>query len=248
MSFERRGFGVMNKLKILFNIYLQGNLEALIAFYYRHYYSHPKYKNVRITLTGGFEIYNKHKWLHYVQRVSSLARSYDVIVTDFPTRLLLKGKTCVYMSHGYGTKKTPGNDEVKDPRKMSMYAFLRKHVEYIVTLSPRDETYFLRHPCLEEYPLPCYLPLGLPRNDVLFTNAYLAFSRERIIREIRQRPSKIILYAPTWRGYKVSVPLSRRVIIALDKMLRKNNWVLIYRPHYMETSRCFNYGLQFHIH
>lgn len=72
------------------------------------------------------------------------------------------------MDHGYGLKMMPGLDEVNSESIYNLGRIVREKVEYIVTLSERDEEYFYKPKEFENFSMPKYIPLGQPRNDVLF--------------------------------------------------------------------------------
>jgi len=226
----------MHKKKILFNIYTYGNIEALLNFYNKCLSYKDEYKNLKIKITGGFKLYNDNKIFHYLKRISSFIGKYDLVISDYPTRLFLRGRKSIFMSHGYGTKKTPGLDEIKNKKKLKVFSFLRENIDYIITLSNRDEEYFLKCKYFEKLPLPKYVPLGLPRNDILFNKNFIDSSKKEISEKYNLENKKIILYAPTWRGYKIAnmFPFSRNNFENLDKYLEKHKWKLLYRPHYME--------------
>jgi len=226
----------MHKKKILFNIYTYGNIEALLDFYNTYLSRKDEYKNLEIKITGGFKLYNENKIMHYLKRIFSFIEKYDLVISDYPTRLFIRGRKGIFISHGYGTKKTPGLDEIKNKKKLKVFSFLRENIDYIITLSNRDEEYFLKCKYFEKLHLPKYVPLGLPRNDILFNKNFIDSSKREISEKYNIENNKIMLYAPTWRGYKVAdiFPFSIKDFERLDKYLEKHKWKLLYRPHYME--------------
>lgn len=163
-------------------------------------------------------------------------RKFHVVVSDYPTKLFKNGKTSFFVCHGYGTKRTPGKDEIKDQRILNIYKDLKNTVQYIVTLSKRDETYFLKEEALKNTKEPRYIPLGLPRNDILFTESFVKQSNKEVRDMLKVHGKKIILFCPTWRGYKIekTFPLIRKDFESLNEYMRDNNYVLLYRPHPIE--------------
>jgi len=228
---------MIHKKKILFITHIYGNMETLIDFYNANLSHKREYKDIKIKLTGGLKLYNNNKMVHYLKRALALMGKYDLIISNRPTKLFIKGKKVIYISHGYGTKKMPGLDEIANSKKIRAYSFLRKNINYIITLSARDEEYFLRCKRLEKYPLPKYLPLGLPRNDILFDRNFINSSKKEISEKYNISNSKVMLYAPTWRGYKITgkPPFYEKDFKKLNEYLKKSNWKLLYRPHYMES-------------
>jgi len=228
---------MIHKKKILFSTHIYGSMEALIDFYNANLSHKEKYKDIKIKVTGGLKLYNNNRTVHYLKRALALMGRYDLIISNRPTKLFIKGKKVIYISHGYGAKKTPGLDEIANSKKMRAYSFLRKNINYIITLSTRDEGYFLRCKSLEKYPLPKYLPLGLPRNDILFNKNFINSSKKEISEKYNIGNNKIMLYAPTWRGYKTTgkPPFFKKDFEKLNEYLEKTNWKFLYRPHYIES-------------
>lgn len=141
------------------------------------------------------------------------------------------------MDHGYGLKMMPGLDEVNSESIRKIGKIVREKVEYIVTLSERDAKYFYKPKEFADFPVPEYIPLGQPRNDVLFDKGFVDKARNDIDENFNSHGKKIILYAPTWRGYDVSsqFPFSREDFLKLNEFMGKNNYVFLYRPHYIEN-------------
>lgn len=226
----------MKTKKILLSAYAYGNMEALYNFYSKNL-SYEYDKLINVSLVQHFVSYNNNKVFHYLTRALEFVKKYDLVISDYPTRLFIRGRKRIFMSHGYGTKMTPGLDEIKDVKKIKYYSFLRENVDYVITLSDWDSEYFLRADQLKETSLPEYLPLGLPRNDILFDRDFINNARKEISEKYKLGDAKVMLYAPTWRGYKIAdkFPFNREDFEALDKYLQKRNWKLLYRPHYIES-------------
>jgi len=147
----------------------------------------------------------------------------------------------IFINHGWGTKKVPGNNEVKDFRLMSRYNNILKLSSTIICLSDFDESYFLRNPSLDLLKRPKFLPLGLPRNDFLVENIANNEFKERILREFNLKSNdRIILYAPTHRETTENnqKTLSRilRELDIIDKYLDYDNIKILFRPHYFQES------------
>lgn len=225
----------MKHKKILLNSFVYGNMEALFDYYNKNL--KDKNSNIVVNYVDHYKLYNTNKILHYLYRIKEYFGGYDVIVSDYPTKLLSRCKKSVYMSHGYGTKKSPGNDEVKDEDKMNNYRIIRRYADYLITLSDFDSKYFLKSEHLKYEPIPDYIPLGLPRNDSLFDKDFINSSKKNIAEKFKTGESKLILFAPTWRGYKIDkkFPFSREDLIILNDFLESKNWKILYRPHYVES-------------
>lgn len=221
----------MKKKKILFSSYLHGNMEALIDYYNKNINKH-EYDIVYLDLSL---IEKKSKIPRYIRKFMEFHKKYNLVLSDYASPILGTGENAIFMDHGYGLKTMPGKDDLKIPRTREIIELVQNKVDYIVTLSERDEKYFYNAP--GQIGKPCYLPLGQPRNDVLFHKEFISSSREDIRNKLNIKTGdKILLYAPTWRGYDASesYPFNREDFQQLNEYLGKNKWKLLYRPHYME--------------
>lgn len=221
--------------KILFNTYNEGNITALIN-YYNQYLKNEYGNKIKIKYVNHYK-YKDSKFIKLSKRIIDMFGRYDLIVSDYPTKLYATSKKGIFVSHGYGTKKTPGNDELNNKKTMNFYRSMRKNVDYIVTLSQRDEDYYMRHATLEKHRLPEYVPLGLPRNDMLFNNIQIENNTRDLKKELGiNSDEKVVLYAPTWRGYdlKNEFNFSREDFIQLNEFLKRMNCKFLYRGHYLE--------------
>lgn len=211
---------------------MEGNMESL----YRYYQSRlgSLYRDrITVKLISQQSLRTKGMLMYHVEQFRNYLRSYDCVVSDTSTRLFSRAREAVFICHGYGTKKTPGNDELADRRKLKRMDRLKSKVSTIVTLSNRDESYFLQHESLRGNPE--YMPLGLPRNDCLYSMDFTLASRKWLDDEFGTQNKRVILYAPTWRGYKCQVPVTDNDIGSLDMTLRDAGHMLLYRPHYYES-------------
>lgn len=144
----------------------------------------------------------------------------------------------VFINHGWGTKKSPGNIEVKDESRMFYYRELLQHCTEIICLSDFDSTYFLVHPLLTSERRPKFLPLGLPRNDYLVRNKENEGKFKLRIKEEFQikGKDKIILYAPTHREKKeFDEPVLSNILKefdGIDYLLGNKDIKILFRPHY----------------
>lgn len=147
----------------------------------------------------------------------------------------------IFINHGWGTKKAPGNKEILEKKARTYLEILRKYTDYIVCYSEFDQTYFLRHELLEHLPLPKFVPLGHPRNDFLVRNRNNKFfiNNERTKLGIPE-DCKVILFAPTHReslllknDYDMELLKSYLLELEeLDQRLSDMNIKFLFRPHY----------------
>ncbi|QIB68149.1 hypothetical protein Ami103574_01970 [Aminipila butyrica] len=161
-----------------------------------------------------------------------LDRKVDYWVSDSEGNFLSRFSRGIELSHGYGTKKTPGEGETKTFRfKVKEKTFLEK-LDTFITLSDFEKTYYYSSDTTQHHAE--YLPLGLPRNDRLFDEAYISESKCKFYKEHElSDDTQLVLYAPTWREYEIEKdPMSRKMLEKFNEELRRLNLVLLYRPHY----------------
>ncbi|MBW9145234.1 CDP-glycerol glycerophosphotransferase family protein [Clostridium sp. CM028] len=221
------------KKRILLTSQTEDNIKALLNYYEKNI---KKNRSDIVVEYSSFYKYKNIKILHYIIRASQMLKNYSAVVSDYTTSVFSKTKNGVFMSHGYGTKNTPGNSELDIKKTMDIYKGIRTKIKNVVTLSERDSTYFLRSTELDKCPLPNYMPLGLPRNDMLFDKEYISGCREKFDSKHNTFGMKILLFCPTWRGYEIekAFPFTEEDWIKFDEFMGQQNWKMIYRPHYLE--------------
>lgn len=226
----------MKKKTILFSSYLHGNMEALIEYYNKNFKKQMD-DSVKIVYLDLGKTEKLGKIRRYLTKFIEYHKKYDSVLSDYASPILNTGRETIFMDYGYGLKMMPGLDEVNSESIYNLGRIVREKVEYIVTLSERDEEYFYKPKEFENFSMPKYIPLGQPRNDVLFDKKFIDNSRQDIDNNFKSAGKKIILYAPTWRGYDVSsqFPFKRCDFEKLNNFMEKNNYILLYRPHYIEN-------------
>lgn len=219
--------------KIVLNSYIEGNMEEL----YRYYK-----ENLEEELKGEYKVklisaknYDKNKFLHYMERIQQMLGRYDVHLTDFSITLSKRSKHNIFISHGYGTKATPGKNDLNNKAKIKFCRNVRENMDYLVTLGKRDATYFMRSDELDKYKEANYIELGLPRNDVLFDENFVEQNSKRVREKFNVEGKKILLYCPTWREWEIEKPpFTRKAFEKLNEFLGENGWVMMYRGHYIK--------------
>ncbi|MCX0358854.1 CDP-glycerol glycerophosphotransferase family protein, partial [Clostridium perfringens] len=149
----------------------------------------------------------------------------------------LLSKKIIFLNHGWGTKMSPGKNELKSKISMDNYKLLVDTTDYIICNSDFDKTYFLKG--IDGKEKIKYLPLGTPRNDYFFE-----INKEKIIEIKNQlgisKYKKIFLYCPTHREDKVlNENLVEKIIndfVEIDNNLKQENSLLIFRPHYFNSK------------
>lgn len=152
----------------------------------------------------------------------------------------------VFLYHGWGVKRSPGNLEAFNKSQCQYWRRLRENIDFVICYSEFDKSYFLRHPVLEDLPMPSFYPLGHPRNDFLCANLESKSFTEKIKKEL-EIPSwcKVILFAPTHREtYYLSnndydakiLQIYHSELSKVDHYLTKKNIVILFRPHYFTEA------------
>lgn len=158
-----------------------------------------------------------------------LIRPYDVVMSDYPTRLLDSSKSfSIAMGHGTAIKKFPAENELNDKNKFNLIATIKRARYYIVT-SPRQEKLELRSPSLDKINKNHYMSLGLPKNDLLFSYAH----------GNKHSRKENILYMPTFRDNDQYLSISPSKAIKIANLLRSKGAHLYVRFHPFKAN--FNF-------
>jgi len=155
-------------------------------------------------------------------------------------------KVNILLNHGWGTKRSPGNLDIQDRKRLKIWRKFRKYTDYVICYSDFDSTYFMRHPLLEDLPLPKFIPLGHPRNDFLVREKENEYLKRNVKRQLGiPENKKIILFAPTYResdinkANKYDLQIMEKFITelkGLDKICDSQDSIIIFRPHYFFTD------------
>lgn len=221
-----KGKILMRKKVIVHSMNLK-NMESFIKYYKKHGLE-KKIKLIKIESKNPCGIILKLKKFYYMYLTK-----YDAIVSDYPTRLLEKStKISIAMGHGTAIKKFPSDEELKDEKKLALCKSIKK-ADYYLTTSERQNHLEFRNEILDKESKNTYLPLGLPKNDYYFDDKKV----NKVNYEVRQKlgfhpEDFIVLYAPTWRDYKINRnALNKEDLIKLDRLLGQRAGYMIYRPH-----------------
>ena len=212
-----KGERIPIKQKVLvYSLYLE-NFDNFIKYYKENQIS----KKVNITVFG-----KKNKIMNIFSKTFIiLFKPYDVVISDYPTRLLQTAKvSSISMGHGTALKKFPSNEEIEDKKKLKLISTIKKSNYYIVTSDYQKELE-LRHFKLDAINKSEYLSLGLPKNDNLFNVIDENEKRNKSLSKYRN----VIVYAPTYR--EENKLLNNEFIFKLNNILEENNSILLYKPH-----------------
>ncbi len=164
-------------------------------------------------------------------------RPYDLIISDYYSPLVFKqAKVKIFVTHGAIYKHNPHKKAIENPKALAYFREKRKLVDHIITIGENDSQFYLRHDKLEDLPLPNFLSLGLPRNDILFEENFVASAREHIISKFNLTSRYFLLWAPTYRPYDLSsqLPFGKKELTTLNDFLVHQDWTILYRPHYFK--------------
>lgn len=214
--------------KILLISVMPGNME----FIYKN-----KSSNYNVELFKAYNYINKRLMGRFI-KLKFLFKKYDLVIADYPTLLLKRGRKSIYMDHGSGLKLMPGLYEVNDKNIIKTSKAIEQ-ATYFITQSKRERDIlytWLPYVKKENFD---FRELGQPRNDKLFNKKFISDSNLYIRKKYGiPKKNKVVILAPTWRGYKCNFNniFCEENIKILDEYFLKNNITLIYRPHYLENG------------
>jgi CDP-glycerol glycerophosphotransferase (TagB/SpsB family) len=162
-----------------------------------------------------------------------------IITTNLPPiATIYINPIVIQVFHGFGTKQTPMEQEYNT--KLKQLQRLTRNIDYIVCLSKRDSEYFFPREKLQtDHRYPEYVPLGLPRNDVLLDCEKSLFINKQVRKFFNiTADKKIVLYAPTWREKPEGSTFRDYWFFNLEETgwladyFSEHNWVMLLRPHH----------------
>ncbi|XZJ61543.1 CDP-glycerol glycerophosphotransferase family protein (plasmid) [Clostridium perfringens] len=217
--------------KILLISVIPGNMEALMEYYLNNIENKNMYN---IELLELYKFYNnkiKGKFL----KIKFLFKKYDLVIADYPTELLKIGEKSIYMDHGSGLKLMPGKNEMNKIKVKRVSNIISKCDIFVIQSKREENILYSWLPYIDKNNIN-FKCLGQPRNDKLFNENLKENLKEEIyLKYSIPKKDKLILLAPTWRGYKLDCNIFNEINIEiLNEFLEKNNYTLIYRPHYLE--------------
>lgn len=236
-------FDYLNDIKEIYNFIMENTSSKLS----KNVFYIPEDSKNKITKKGLiFKIKRKMYILKYIGFFNVLKNLFfknSIILTEssFSFNSKLISNEIIFLNHGWGTKKSPGNNEINNKRSMKFYKNIVRYSSYIICLSNFDKTYFLNDFSLNKYPKPYFLPFGLSRNDFLIKNKNKKFFRRKIVDIFSINENcKIILYAPTHRENEVFNKDFLNKILSefdfLDDKLEKKGIKILFRPHYFVSN------------
>jgi len=226
----------MRKKKLIFIDYIHSSVRDLL-----HYYE----ENLKSEFDDKIEIeiYKKPYKKNRSSIIGILARKWyllkqwrkaDLVIGDTYTHAIFKwAKKSMYIFHGALTKRHPA----KNHNALTERGGDVRKMDYVVGFLKKDQDNYM----LDKDGKPNgnfkFLPLGLPRNDQLFSEDYKKKSREYYDKKYGLEGKRVVLYAPTFRNYSedIKLPFSSSDFNRIHEFFKENNWVMIYRPHYIEN-------------
>jgi CDP-glycerol glycerophosphotransferase len=163
------------------------------------------------------------------------------IITNFtiePCFPLRKSQIVIYTWHGGGAYKRISDIEIYKKRKWSM-SIMRdirsKMINYVISSC---EKFSEMHSDIWNISQNKFLPIGMPRNDILFSHNYSIRDKVHKYHNINN-DTKIVLYAPTFRGdFRAPNNADSFYNLDIEKILKslKNKYgkdfLFLYRAHY----------------
>ena len=146
-------------------------------------------------------------------------------MSDISPFINRKHITTIQLWHGFGPKRESwAKNDIQIQKRRNRFrdyiwvATSEKNAEYFFEIhsTPRDQFYIT----------------GYPRNDNLFwrpTNAFFEDLKKK------NASCKFIIYMPTHRNFgKESINVN--TFISIDNFLKKNNIIMVYKPHFFELK------------
>ncbi|MFX1385556.1 MAG: CDP-glycerol glycerophosphotransferase family protein [Promethearchaeota archaeon] len=153
----------------------------------------------------------------------------DVLLVDFSPNTIV-----IHLDHGsalkligYGLKTSFLN-----VFQRKVHEYWNKRISYLTVCS--EETKRIKR---FSYDLPPerVIITGYPRNKILEENSIEVQNniRKKLLIE---NSEEILLYAPTFRDYPIQSPLNDKFLKNLDDFLKRENKILLYKPHPFEDK------------
>ncbi|MHC1724285.1 MAG: CDP-glycerol glycerophosphotransferase family protein [Aminipila sp.] len=230
----------MKKRLLLYTAYgtLKGNIWTMYDFYCRNlkqeleeqlevvYLDAKAVDNRRFSSIKSFVLRNASLIFPHLM----VEGKFDYWVTDSGGNFLSRLSRGVEVAHGYGTKQTPGLNEIDSFKIKLLKMFFLKKLDAFITLSDFDSSYFYKRTLINHEAK--YLSLGLPRNDRLLDNEQNIELRKKFCRKNNiDLKSRLLLYAPTWREGELK-KIDSSHLTKLNDLLKKESAYFLYRPHH----------------
>ena len=230
----------MSRRKTIFIRSLHGkpNMRRFYAYYLNYL---ADYHREKVNIIYYDKIFHgRYSLARFIDKIGQFLqryRPYDLIISDYYSPIVFKQAiTKIFVTHGAIYKHNPHKKAVQDKKALNYFREKRQLVDYIITIGKNDANYYLRHEKLEDLPLPKYLSLGLPRNDILFDESFVKQSKSYLKQKYQLTTDRFLLWAPTYRPYDLQgiLPFGLNDFMQLNQFLKEKNWILLYRPHYFK--------------
>jgi len=249
LRFVLRLFYIMpiNERKIIFISWMGSqytcNPKYIFEFMYNLYSDHymyvwclkkkkilpENYKNIRIC--GYFTL----KYI-YIMMTAKYIITTHAIEPYFPFR---KNQNIIYTWHGGGAYKRVDDVKIFKSRRWSRYIMRDIRSKMITYAVSSCKKFSDIHCTVWNIPQGRFLPIGMPRNDILFSHDNGI--KEKVYKHYNiSNDKKIVLYAPTYRGdHKTSQEAEYIYKLDITNILKyfKNKYgkdfLFFYRTHYI---------------
>jgi len=232
-------FNYMNSLTELYTYMLENSDPSKVNIHYSDtLYSKESSKFIFIK-----KVLNKFNQIGPLNLLKSYFSDETIVLAAGASAVYRKiSDKVVLFDHGWGVKRTPGLNEIKKPERLNNYRNIKSNTQYIICINDRDKDSFLNTPELSNIPEPGFIPLGMPRNDILIQN----INNTELINEtfkklnINKNANKVYLYAPTFREIENENYDMFNMLFSefdnIDQSLKEKNIYLLFRPHYFITD------------
>ena len=233
----------VNQKKIYFQSFtgLKIACNPLAIFNYL-YEKHPEYKYVWLVINEPKEkkdnvLYVKRKTVRWIYEIltSKVLITNDVFFSHLPYR---KKTIMIETWHGGGAYKRVGTmleSEKHDVNGCKSMRYMEKHMNYFISSSKKFSEIMSESRLV---PMQKFLPIGMPRNDVLFDMAKTGLISKMVRTQLDLKDEDFVaLYAPTFRGKSSKSHFDNFLDVRLlkESLEKKTGKTvkLLFRGHYL---------------
>ncbi|MGV3026955.1 CDP-glycerol glycerophosphotransferase family protein [Clostridium thermobutyricum] len=229
--------GSLGNSKAIYNYIKKENYKnlKLIFINYEKKVTSKKLRLIRFYMG----IFNEIGYYRFLRAL--IKKDIKIVCEGFSNFYPYISKEIVFINHGWGTKKSPGNNEKLDEKINLRNQKIIDSIKYIICNSDFDSTYYFKNGNYKNLDKLKFIPLGTPRNDYFFNSnkEYVnTLKLELLGKDILDY--KIMLYAPTHRetidNNKKFMDKIINEFNIIDDKLKNNKTVLLFRPHYFNEN------------
>lgn len=217
------------------------NSKYLLLFLIKHNYNNVYYilddKQEYLLLKDKYPVLYKRSITTFFKVIKAKYFFYTHNTTDiypaYPMKAIL-----INLWHGTAIKKMGFDSEVDmqwiRKRKKLCLRLPYEVMDYFVTASKNVNFIFESSMQIEKSKI---LPVGLPRNDFLFSNKSNSTLYNDLKTKIYKTKKKTILYAPTFRDELFGIKKVEELINYFSKLQKTNDFTIAIRMHPLESAK-----------